>query len=233
MQAVGSVAPSGDLGLRVVRGTVEPEHTPWPCRELSMREIIGYGWPSSDQPENIRAWKKANLPNLWRGTRRVLQARVQKLPTMYGQLFLTVIRGNGNVEHLGLVSQRVITTAGVAFVASAFDNTVEVEILKYHGLGTGTGAEASSDTTLGTELTTEYTGNTRATGTQAHSTNTYTTVGTLTLDSGTPAVTEHGVFSAASTGTLLDRSKFSAINLDGAAGDGIVATYVLTLPAGS
>ena len=62
-------------------------------------------------------------------------------------------------------------------------------------------------------------------------TKTFKTIATLTIDAGTPAVTEHGVFSAASAGVLLDRSKFAAINLS--ASDSIVSTYQFTLTAGS
>jgi hypothetical protein len=45
-------------------------------------------------------------------------------------------------------------------------------------------------------------------------------------------VTEHGLFSASSAGTLWDRSKFSAINLVGANGDGLQTTYDMTASAG-
>jgi hypothetical protein len=61
----------------------------------------------------------------------------------------------------------------------------------------------------------------------------YRSVGTNTLDSGTPAVTEHGLFSASTTGTLLDRTVFAAINLIGANGDSLQSTYSFTLTAGS
>ena len=137
------------------------------------------------------------------------------------------------VEDHGLVSKKVVTTVGVGYIVDAFQNSTELENMKYHGLGTGTNAEASGDTTLQTELTTEYTGNVRATGTTTeNAANIYETVATNTLDSGTPAVTEHGVFSASSSGVLLDRSIFSAINLVGANGDAIQSTYRLTLTAG-
>lgn len=139
------------------------------------------------------------------------------------------------VEDYGVVSRKVITTAGVNFLVDAFQNLTELENFKYHGIGTGTGAEANGDTALGTELTTEYNpDSTRATGSQTEgaSANIYRSVGTNTLDSGTPAVTEHGLFSASSAGTLWDRSKFSAINLVGANGDGLQTTYDMTASAG-
>src|SRR6185369_4527015 len=148
-------------------------------------------------------------------------------------LYVAKIHAWGDVEELGLASLRVVTDAGVAFIADAFTNTVEAENMNFHGMGTGTTAEAASQTALTTELTTEYNPNsTRATGVQTSPTNVYQTVGTNTIDSGTPAVTEHGIFSQAATGggTMLDRSVFSAINL--ASGDGIQFTYQLTFTSG-
>jgi hypothetical protein len=46
-------------------------------------------------------------------------------------------------------------------------------------------------------------------------------------------VTEHGLFSASSAGTLWDRTTFSAINLVGASGDALQSTYTLTITAGT
>lgn len=145
------------------------------------------------------------------------------------------LRGPCRVEDHGIVSRKVVTTAGVNFIVDAFQNTTEVENFKYHGLGTGSTAEASGDTALVTELTTEYNPNsTRATGstTEGASANIYRTVGTNTLDSGTPVLREHGVFSASTAGTLLDRSVFAAITLDGTVGDSLQSTYDLTFSAG-
>lgn len=138
------------------------------------------------------------------------------------------------VEDYGLVCQRLVTTAGVNFLVDAFQNSVELENLKYHGLGTGNTAENASDTALVTELTTEYNPNsTRAAGstTEGASANIYRTVGTVTVDA-SAAVVEHGVFSQAATGggTLLDRSVFSVVNLGN--GDSLQATYELTCTAG-
>lgn len=134
----------------------------------------------------------------------------------------------------GLASLRVVTTAGVNFIVDAFQNTVEVENLKFHGVGTGTNAEASGDTALQTELTTQYNpDSTRATGslTEGASANIFRTVGTNTFDA-SAALTEHGIFSQAATGggTLLDRSVYSAQNV--ANGDSQQATYDLTISAG-
>lgn len=164
-----------------------------------------------------------------------LLERITSVVVVESALSVTVIRGRtGAVEDYGIVSRKVITTAGVNYLVDAFQNSTEVENFKYHGIGTGTTAAATGDTALQTELTTEYTGNVRATGstTEGASANIFRSVGTNTLDSGTPAVTEHGLFSASSTGTLWDRTVFSAKNLDGTAGDALQTTYDLTASAG-
>lgn len=165
-------------------------------------------------------------------------ARKLGLAVVYSELYGEIVKKNGEVVSLGLLGRRVITDAGVAYIANDFNaasGSADVSNFKYHGYGTGTTAEAAGQTALVTELTTEYVVNsTRPTGSQASSTNTYTTVATLTPDSGgTLAITEHGIFSASSSGTMLDRTKFSAVNLDSTLGDSLQTTYVLTLPSGS
>lgn len=161
------------------------------------------------------------------------KARRDGLAPMYGELFGRVIHADGSVTDLGLLGRRVITTTGVAYLAATFNASGEPENLKYHGFGSGGAAEAVGNTALTTEFTTEYAVNsTRPTGSQANSTNTYTTVGTFSPDA-TVTVTEHGVFDQASTagGTLFDRTLFTSIGLTGSA-DSLQATYVLTLPSG-
>lgn len=140
----------------------------------------------------------------------------------------------GQVTDYGVLSTRKVTTAGVNYITDAFQNLAELEDMKFHGYGTGTTAESNAQTALITELTTEYVVNsTRPTGSQGEgaTANVYRTTATLSPDSGgTLAITEHGVFSAAAAGTLLDRSVFSAINLV-AGSDSLQTQYDLTLPA--
>lgn len=133
----------------------------------------------------------------------------------------------------GVVGDKVVTDTGVGYVVDAFQNSVEMENQKFHGLGTGTTAESAAHTALVTELTTEYTGDVRATGTTAEgaSANIFSTVATNTLD-GTPgaALREHSVFSASTVGVMLDRTLFSAITLS--SGDALQSTYQLTFSSG-
>jgi len=149
-------------------------------------------------------------------------------------LKLEVIDGfSGNINDYGVVSRKVITDAGAAAVVNAFRNTVELETFNFHGLGTGAGAEAVGNTTLTTELTTQYsTDNVRPTGVQsAPAANQYQSVATITVDANV-SITEHGLFSQAATGggTLWDRSLFTALALN--SGDSIIATYVATVTSG-
>lgn len=241
----GSTQPAGDLALKVIRASDEKvirgrfdqivSAANWPARELSLGDIARFGLPGRGLDDEVNAWRTWNFRHLMRGARRVLTARTLHLATMYGSLFVTHLRADGTVIPLGLASMRVVTTAGVNFIVDAFQNSTELENLKYHGVGVGTTAEASADTALVTESTTIINpDSTRATGstTEGASANIYRTVGTVTFD-GSGAITEHGIFSQAATGggTLLDRSVFAAVNV--ASGDSIQFTYDLTMPAGS
>ncbi len=217
-----------------------------PTLALPTRELIR---PAEDRwvPKTLLgASIERALPFLPADLRAEVIDRIRSAVVMESELRVTVLRNHGlylrgivpweevRIEDYGVVSRKVVTDTGVGFIVDAFENLVELENMKFHGLGTGTGAEAASDSALGTELTTEYNPNsTRATGTTAEtSANIFQSVGTNTLDSGTPAVTEHGLFSASSAGVLLDRSKFSAINLVGANGDALTSDYRLTLTSG-
>lgn len=184
-----------------------------------LRNWVSYRW--REIPFYIFLW---SLP--------VLRWFIPAIAVLHSEVRLLVRRGDGTIEDYGVVGRHLVTTAGKNFVASAFDNTVEPEILKYHGYGTGTTAAAAGDTALQTEETTQYAvDNTRPTGSQAHATNTYTTVATYSPDSGgTRAITEWGLLSQASNagGTLFDHQVFSAVNLV-AASDSLQSSYVLTL----
>jgi hypothetical protein len=235
-QHEGAAAPAGSLRLHVVRG----EESPWPQRQLSVAEIGHYGLPRRGLPDEVNAWRKANRPNLARGLRKILPARALRLPHFYGQLFLSHLTAEGDRVDYGLAGMRVVTTAGVRYICDDMNNntgSADVTLFKFHGIGTGAGAEAVGNTALTTEITTAYaTDNTRPTGTQASATvsndATYTTVGTITVDA-TVAATEHGIFTQAATGggTLLDKTLFTVVNL--ASGDSLQATYVFTMVAGS
>ena len=139
-----------------------------------------------------------------------------------------VIRKDGTVEDLGIVGTKVVTTAFVNFLVDQFQTeSSEIGDINFHDSGTGATAEAAGDTALVTKVETG-----RSTGTQGEgaSANIYQSVGTISYTA-TRAIVEHGIFTQTSGGTLVDRTVFSAINVDN--GDSIQFTYELTVPAGS
>ena len=143
-----------------------------------------------------------------------------------GALSIRVIRKDGTIEDKGVVARKVVTTAFVNKLVDAFQAAAYINTWKYHDSGIGVVAENITDTALGTPC-----GDARDSGTQVEgaSANIYKTVATHTY-AATFAITEHGVFDAATVGTLMDRSKFSAINVNN--GDKIEFTYELTCTAG-
>ena len=225
---IGETRPTGALSMRVIRSG-DPD-VPWPLHELSAAEIRYWGLPRRDLPAEVSAWRASNRANLARGLAKVI-------PHFYGSLFLTHLKSSGERVDLGLASMRVVTTAGVAYLAADMASGAnDINLFRFHGIGTGSTAEAVGDTALVTESTTALNpDSTRATGSQASATvgnnATYTTVGTLTAD-GAIAAVEHGIFTQAATGggTLWDRSVFSVVNL--ASADSLQATYVCTFNSG-
>lgn len=145
--------------------------------------------------------------------------------TPVGRLYATKVSGNKRTD-LGLICTKVVTDAGVAYLVGCLTGANTSNVFRHHASGTGTTAELATQTVLTTEVASRTAG-TQVVGSSA---NIYRTIGTIAYGS-TFAVTEHGIFSAASAGTLLDRSMFAAINVIN--GDSIEFTYELTLPSGS
>jgi hypothetical protein len=63
---------------------------------------------------------------------------------------------DGTVVYYGLLGRHLVVTAGKNFVTDAWQDGVELENMRYHGIGTGTTAAAAGDTALQTELSTAY-----------------------------------------------------------------------------
>lgn len=136
---------------------------------------------------------------------------------------MSIIMGDITSE-MGLV-----VTGGVNYLATDFASggaTPRISGMNFHDSGTGTVAATSTDSGLGTQAGPA----TRATGTQSNPvTNQYRSIGTISY-TGTLAITEWGLFSASTSGTMWDRRVFAAINVVN--GDSIQFTYTLTLNAG-
>jgi hypothetical protein len=136
---------------------------------------------------------------------------------------------NGEVIRTQTVLDKVVTTAFVNDIVDALKGDAtpyaNFKNYKYHASGTGTVNEAVGDVALGTEVAT------RATGAQEEgaSANIYKSIGTITY-SGSFAITEHGLFNAVAGGTLMDRTKFAAVNV--ISGDSIQFSFTIQFNAG-
>jgi hypothetical protein len=227
----GITKPHGSLGMQIIKGNPDSS---------TIRGLYREANPFASNLHPIaKEWRLANYPKIIKELTKlavikgIIRATNTHLMTAYGSLFLTVIKADGKQIYMGLAGTKVVTDNGVAFIVDAFQNSVELELMNYHAIGTGITAENQTDSALVTELTTEYTGNVRATGAQGENgANQYETVGTNTLDEGTDIVLrEHGIFNQAATGggVLLDRTLFNAITLS--SGDSLQSTYRLTVDA--
>lgn len=95
---------------------------------------------------------------------------------------------------------------------------------KYVAWGTGAGTAAVADTTLFTESAEARTAGTQTQQTTSVTNDTYQVVGTITATA-TRAITNAGVFDAATTGNLLLKGDFTTVNLS--SGDSIQFTLKL------
>lgn len=114
-----------------------------------------------------------------------------------------------------LDASNLVVNAGLAGIAKRIGGIGSVAAFDYVAIGTGATAAAAGNTALETEITTG--GGARA---QVIPTSVTTTVTDDTLQlqktfafTSSFAVTEFGVLNAASSGTLLSRTVFSAINV--------------------
>ncbi len=135
---------------------------------------------------------------------------------------------DGKYKEIGRreVLNKKVTTAFVNFIVDQLITETSIfGDFKYHDSGTGVGAEAPSDTALGTP-----TAEARDTGTQEEGSETYEykSVATHTY-AGTFAITEHGLFNASTGVTLMDRTLFSVINV--IANDMIEFTFTIQFSA--
>jgi hypothetical protein len=157
--------------------------------------------------------------------------KITKKPNVlecFGFLSLRHFRGKQLLRDYGLVSCQKVTQAFTQYLVDSLQNstTKPMDAFKYHASGTDNTAESNAQTALITEV------ETRQTGTQIEGTssNIYKSVATITY-SASRSIVEHGLFSASTAGTLMDRSVFTAVPVENL--DTIEFTYQLTVNAES
>lgn len=193
---------------------------------LSAKKVSGQRAPLAWRVRNALRW------GFWWGWLAHvvghLYSRCFGAPVLLGKLRAVLVREDGSTINYGVVGWRVVTTVYVNLLVDELQSSQAAHsTFLYHDSGTGTTAEAAGDSALVTKVETG-----RATGTQTEgaSANIYRSVGTISYTA-TRAVAEHGLFSASTAGSLMDRTVFSAINVVN--GDSIQFTYELTATAGS
>ena len=136
-----------------------------------------------------------------------------------GKLTVEIKDKNGLVKETREVKNLVVQ-AGLDFIASRMKDTT-ADVMSHMGIGTGSSAAASSDTTLGTEAARQA-----LTSTTVNN-NAVSYVASFAAGTGTGAITEAGILNAASGGTLLCRTVFSVVNKG--ASDSMTITWTITI----
>lgn len=140
---------------------------------------------------------------------------------MTGNLKLVLTDEHGNVKQEEEIKNLVVTV-GKGFIASRMKDATATA-MTHMEVGTGVTAAAVGDTALQTAVAASRVTLTSTTVT----TNNVAYVATFPAGTGTGALTEAGLFNAASSGTMLCRTVFSVIN-KGAA-DTLGITWTVTV----
>jgi hypothetical protein len=139
-----------------------------------------------------------------------------------GDVALVLKDKNGNVKEKREIKNLIVST-GLTFICSRMAGT-SANVMSHMALGSGTTAAAAGDTDLGSIL-----GSREALDSTTASSNTITYVSSFEAGEGTGAVTEAGIFNAATSGDMLCRTVFSVVNKE--ADDTMSVTWTITLTA--
>ncbi len=119
--------------------------------------------------------------------------------------------------------KNVVVTVGKAFLATWLAAATQSDyFMKYVGVGTGTNPASASDTALQTELATRAVATISAPGGAV-----WQSLSSFGAGVNTGAITEAGIFSASSSGTLMARQVFSVISKG--ASDSLQVTWQITI----
>lgn len=141
--------------------------------------------------------------------------------TPTGELEIVLRDSQGNIKETRK-AKNLVVASGKTYLASRAVSGSAAAIMSHMAIGTATATPVSTDTTLGTEAG-------RVTlASASNSANAITYTATFPAGTGTGAITEAGVFNAASAPqTMLCRTTFPVVNK--AAGDSIAVTWVVTI----
>ena len=139
-----------------------------------------------------------------------------------GDVAIVLKDKDGNVKDSREIHNLVVS-AGLEFICSRMAGT-SAGVMSHMALGSDTTAAAAGQTDLLSIL-----GSREALDSSTASNNTITYVSSFEAGEGTGAVTEAGVFNAASSGTMLCRTVFAVVNKQ--VDDTMSVTWTITLTA--
>lgn len=150
---------------------------------------------------------------------------MQEQLKLTGEVRMKLFDANGNLKD-ERCNPNVVVTVGKNYLAAWLAAASQSgEFMSFVALGTGTTAASASDTTLQTELTGGT--NARVQGVLTSSGAIWTNTASFLAGNGTGAVTEAGLLSTITSGTLFAHQVFSAINKG--AGDTLQVVWQVTL----
>lgn len=138
-----------------------------------------------------------------------------------GEVALVLRDKNGNVKDERTIKNLIVDT-GLNFICDRMKD--DETAMTHMALGSGSTAAAAGDTTLGTQL-----GSREALDSSTVTNNQIVYVASFEAGDATGAVTEAGIFNAASGGTMLCRTVFAVVNK--AADDTLTVNWTITLTA--
>ncbi len=146
---------------------------------------------------------------------------IQESMQLHGAMTLIISRANGDTETV--YKDNLIVNVGFDFIADAVGKSASrPSVMGYIALGTGTTAAAATQSALVTEID-------RNAATYAHTagTKTFTFTADFLAGDATGAITEAGVFNAATAGIMFDRVVFPVVNKG--ADDSLTAVFTFTM----
>lgn len=146
----------------------------------------------------------------------------EEVLTIQGMVETRLYGKDGELKEYREQEANLIVTTGKNAIADQLLASPTLTKPTHMGIGTGTTSPAAGDTTLQTEVGTRQTFSTKT-----RTNNVVTMVGSFAAGNGTGAITEAGIFTAATAGTMYSRITFSVINKG--ANDTLELTWTYTI----
>lgn len=152
---------------------------------------------------------------------------LKEAPKASGELKIVLRDENGNIKDERRV-KNLIVNSGLEYIVSRMKDATATA-MSHMEVGTGSTAAAASDTALGAAVSGARVALDSTTIPDGTPDDDLVYVATFGAGTGTDALTEAGIFNAASAGTMLCRTVFSAVNKG--ANDSLEITWTISLSA--